>query len=56
MTTHHGDDAGLGDAHEAVHRFAERRVIELAGPRWEIYGHWHDDPSQVETEVYYLVA
>jgi len=22
---------------------------------WEVYGHWHDDPSKLRTDVYYLV-
>jgi hypothetical protein len=22
---------------------------------WEIYGHWREDPSELETEIYYLV-
>jgi effector-binding domain-containing protein len=55
MATHRGDYAALGRAHEAVLRFAEERELELAGPRWEIYGHGHDDPREVETEVYYLL-
>jgi hypothetical protein len=50
-----GDCAGLGRAHDAVRRFAEGRALKLAGPRWEIYGHWHDDPRELETEVFYLV-
>jgi hypothetical protein len=32
----------------------------LAGPQWEIYGHWlpewNKDPSQIRTDVYYLLA
>ena len=32
-----------------------RQRPALAGPRWEIYGDWHDDPTQLETEVYYLL-
>ena len=55
MTVHRGDYAALGRAHEAVHRFAKERALELAGPRWEIYGHWHDDPRELETEIYYLL-
>ncbi len=27
----------------------------LAGPRWEIYGDWHEDVSELETEVFYLL-
>jgi effector-binding domain-containing protein len=40
----------------AVHRFAAERGLELAGPRWEIYGHMSDDPAEIETEIHYLVA
>jgi hypothetical protein len=25
------------------------------GPSWEIYGHWRENPSELETEIYYLV-
>ncbi len=32
-----------------------RRGLELAGPRWEIYGDWREDPADLETEVYYLL-
>jgi hypothetical protein len=38
-----------------VLRFADARQLDLAGPRWEIYGDWHDDPP-LETEVYYLLS
>jgi hypothetical protein len=35
-------------------------VQTLAGPNWEIYGHWKDewnnDPSKICTEVFYLLA
>jgi len=52
---HRGDFAGLGRAHEAVNRFAAENGLELAGPRWEIYGHWSADPRDLETEVFYLL-
>jgi effector-binding domain-containing protein len=55
MTTHRGDYAQLDRAHEAVHRFARVQELELAGPRWEIYGHWRRDPRELETDVYYLL-
>jgi effector-binding domain-containing protein len=54
MTTHRGDYTGLGLAHAAVRRFAERERLALRGPRWEIYGH-HDDRRAPETDVYYLL-
>jgi hypothetical protein len=31
----------------------------LAGPNWEIYGHWLDewnnDPAKIRTDVFYLL-
>ena len=56
VTTHRGDYAGLDRAHAAVHRFAARRALALAGPRWEVYGHWREDPRELETEVSWLVG
>jgi hypothetical protein len=29
--------------------------LELAGPRWEIYGHHRDDPAELQAEVVYLL-
>jgi hypothetical protein len=29
--------------------------LTRAGPRWEISGHWREDPSQLESEVYWLL-
>jgi effector-binding domain-containing protein len=52
---HHGDYAQLGSTHDAVIRFVETRGLALAGPRWEIYGHWREDPDEVETEIHYLL-
>jgi hypothetical protein len=51
-TTHRGDYAQLGRAHDAVHRFAAEQGLALSGVRWEIYGHAHE----LATEVYWLVA
>jgi effector-binding domain-containing protein len=55
-TTHWGDYAGLGAAHHAVVRWCESQGLALAGPRWEVYGHWSDDPATRRTDVYYLLA
>jgi len=54
--THRGPYAGLDSAHRAVHDWCAMHGRQLAGPRWEIYGHWREDPSELETEVYYLLA
>ena len=53
--THRGNYAKLGVTHEAVRDYATARGRELAGPCWEIYGHARPDPSQAETEVFWLL-
>ena len=58
--THYGPYGGLGAAHDAVRRWCEDNQHRLAGPNWEIYGHWqrewNDDPSLIRTDVYYLLC
>ena len=56
MTTHFGPYAGLAEAHQAVHDWSQEQRRKLAGPRWEVYGPHSDDPAEVWTEVYYLLA
>ncbi len=53
--THRGDYARLGVTHGAVRDHAAAHGRELAGPRWEIYGHWRADPSELVTEVFWLL-
>ena len=55
-TTHIGPYDRLGDAHTALRNWAADHQRTLAGPNWEIYGHWTDDPSQLRTDVFYLVT
>jgi effector-binding domain-containing protein len=58
--THFGPYGGLGAAHEAIRQWSVTNSRALAGPNWEIYGHWqpewNDDPSRIRTDVYYLLA
>ncbi len=58
--THLGPYSTLGTAHDALHRWMQAHGHRKVGPRWEIYGHWQAawdaDPSQILTEVCYLVA
>lgn len=53
--THRGDYARLGVTHDAVRDHVAAHGRELAGPRWEIYGHWREDPSELETDVFWLL-
>jgi len=59
-TTHLGPYQGLRAAHAAIREWCESHGRPLAGPSWEIYGHWlpewDKDPSQIRTDVFYLVA
>ena len=52
---HRGDYAELGRTHDAVGEFIAAHGLVRVGPSWEIYGHWREDPSELETEIYYLV-
>jgi effector-binding domain-containing protein len=58
--THIGPYSGLGVAHDAVHQWCRANNHSLAGPSWEIYGHWqpewNNDPSLIRTDVYYQLA
>jgi effector-binding domain-containing protein len=57
---HLGPYRGLGAAHEAIRRWSKETNHRLAGPNWEIYGHWQQawdtDPSRIRTDVCYLIV
>ena len=57
--THFGPYQQLPDAHHAIRDWCKTHGYALAGPNWEIYGHWlHewcDDPSKIRTDVFYLL-
>jgi effector-binding domain-containing protein len=58
-TVHFGPYQQLHRAHQAVRDWCEHHGHALAGPNWEIYGHWVDawnnDPSKIRTDVFYLL-
>lgn len=57
--THFGPYGMLGDAHAAIRAWSAANNRPLAGPNWEVYGHWaadwNDDPSKIRTDVFYLL-
>jgi effector-binding domain-containing protein len=57
--THFGPYNGLAGAHQAIRQWCSSHGHKLAGPNWEIYGHWIDewnhDPAKIRTDVYYLL-
>jgi hypothetical protein len=55
MTTHHGDYGRLGEANAAILAWCRANDRRRAGPSWEVYGHWTDDPAQLRTDVYFLL-
>jgi effector-binding domain-containing protein len=54
-TTHFGPYSRLGDAHHAVQKWCSDHGYTLAGPSWEVYGHWTDDESQLRTDAFWLL-
>jgi len=58
-TTHFGSYQRLHEAHQAIRQWCQANAHELAGPCWEIYGHWqqewNNDPARIRTDVVYLL-
>ena len=58
--THLGPYGTLGDTHDAIRRWCDAHGRRIAGPSWEVYGHWQRewdaDPSRIRTDVSYLLA
>ena len=56
---HFGPYDRLHGAHQAIRDWCAAHDHALAGPNWEIYGHWVDewnrDPSKIRTDVFYLL-
>lgn len=59
-TSHYGPYSELHGAHQAICVWCRNNAHTLAGPNWEIYGHWQDewnhDPGKICTEVFYLLV
>ena len=59
-TAHFGPYGNLGAAHDAVREWCQANNHRLAGPSWEIDGHWgtewDSDPSLIRTDVFYQLV
>ena len=55
MTTHHGEYGRIGEANAAILAWCRAEGRLRAGPSWEVYGHWHEDPARLRTDIYYLL-
>ena len=51
-----GPYSGLALAHRKILEWSDAATRPLAGPSWEIYGHWTDDASRLRTDIYYLLV
>jgi effector-binding domain-containing protein len=58
-TVHFGPYNRLYEAHQAIRQWCANHGYTLAGPCWEIYGHWVDEwnnnPAKIRTDVFYLL-
>ena len=54
-TTHVGPYDRLSEAHVAIRQYCSAHGLAIAGPNWEIYDHWTEDPAQLRTDVFYLL-
>ena len=52
---HMGPYERLGSAYDALGKWRKDNQAAWAGPFWELYGHWSDDPAQLRTDVFYLL-
>jgi len=55
-TAYFGDYSAMAPAHGAIHAWAKENGRKLAGPSWEVYGHWNDRPEHRRTDIFYLLA
>jgi effector-binding domain-containing protein len=52
---HYGAYNLLGEAHRAVRDWCRESGLKISNVSWEVYGHWHDVPPMLRTDVYYLL-
>ena len=55
-TVYFGPYDRMKPAHDAIHQWVRANGRRLAGPSWEIYGHWNEDPAKLRTDIFYLLG
>jgi len=53
--THIGPYDQMRPTYDLLMKWRRDRGEAFAGPSWEIYGHWSDDPAQLRTDIYFLL-
>ena len=48
---HRGGYDGLGSAYDNLHKWCADNGHRPSGVGWEHYGHWNEDPEQLETMI-----
>jgi len=52
---HHGHYEMLPVIHGDIRAWCMAQGLTIAGVNWEHFTHWHEDPRQLVTDVYYLL-
>ena len=52
---HFGPYNEMHKGYDALFKWCNEHGRILAGPFWEIYGDWEDDPAKIRTDVYCLL-
>lgn len=53
---HVGPYDRLGETYDALSAWVATGGLRLGDTFWEVYGDWHEDPAQLETRIFHLVA
>jgi effector-binding domain-containing protein len=53
--TYWGPFSGLPEVHRRIGEWVAANGQVPAGTRWEVYGHWSDDPNEQRTDVFWLL-
>jgi effector-binding domain-containing protein len=55
MVTHRGAYDGIPTAYEALRGWARENDRDLAAVSWEVYGHWTENPEDLQTDIWWLL-
>jgi DNA gyrase inhibitor GyrI len=55
VAVHVGSYSRINEAHDAIHAWAPANKREFAGQSMEIYGHWTENESKLETTIVYFL-
>jgi len=56
VAVHRGPYGEMHVTHAAIHAWCREHGRTIGAASWEVYGDWTDDPAQLETTIYYLLA